>query len=1043
MNNRHTKQPGFILPALIVFSLVLMSVGLVVVQYVASSTNSVQSSYYNNTAKEAANAGAMFAYSCIRNDATNDARWSTPVVTTTVPLTPDKDCSGATTAAPAYVGRSDSGSWQSTYTVGAVTTDLSGKRFSVEGKVDFFYAGSSTPTRTFTATTNVNIPYDLTASTVPRAVGKAVTQMDSGSNFSCAVANSQLYCWGLNDIGQLGFGDNTNRDRPTLVTTGALGTKRVTSAQVGLINGCATADGRAYCWGVNQRGQLGNGTSPGFLADWDIFALIASTRYQPTKVTGPLDNANVTEVNPSWTTSNNADRSHTCALTNGQVYCWGSNFWAQLAQPKYDGLVNALCVANGWVTATIFFVPSEYLCAQNQNTGGGLIENHDEYLPVPIYGFANRKSGVSGSEANTALLYENRGDGTYGKRVSDLDAGMYGSCLIADGSVYCWGDSQFDIRGSADPTGSLNNKSVNAIKEGTLTGKMATSVAASGTTGCAIADGRLNCWGRLRGDGTNLIVGNDTPKEVALPTSNAQHSIGASSNRYVDKVKSSTEQSGPICATGSGSAFCWGIGSPNTLSPILANQVDYSEAITDMGAGGGVSILFGMAGIPGATCMLANMTPYCVGNNSAGQIGAGFSGVNQANFLRTYNNGPADANTIGLTAGAAATEISAGATHNCAVINGGAYCWGRNNSGQLGVNDTLDRAHPIGVTNLSAIKTVSKVGAGTNHSCAISDGRAWCWGNQQTNKLGNGVTTNTNQTIPVAVTGGANSIQTMNVTDISVGSDHTCAVANSKVFCWGLNTSGQLGQGNTNVQTSVVQVNGLLAGKAVTKVAVGNNFSCAIANGRTYCWGSDANGQLGNGATGSTTVPGLVTTMTGAVTDIQAGTDFACAIEAGIPKCWGSRLNGRLGDNGATTGTQQTPVLVNGMGGSNPRNTTSLSLGTTHACAIANGINYCWGSRADGRLGDNSASSQVATPSATTEVNVSGQFGPQNTPYKVSAGGSGSCAIANARIYCWGANDYGQIGNDVASTTDLLTPTGTTDYTRDTTVVSWNDTVFF
>jgi alpha-tubulin suppressor-like RCC1 family protein len=1042
------RQEGFILPALIVFSLVLMSMGLVTLQYVASSTNSVQSAFYTSMAKEAANAGAAFAYSCLRSsDGTPEWAGVKKVLTPSsncagVNASGGADCSATDTAADtSTLSSASNGSWKSRFSVCEPTMGAGGISFTAKGAVEFFYAGSATPTQTFTATTKVNIPYDLTASTLRRAVGKAVTHIDTGGNYSCAIANSQTYCWGFNGVGQLGFGDNVNRSLPTLMNTGDLTNKRVSTIATGYVQTCATSDGRAYCWGINQRGQLGNGTSPGFLADWGVVALLAATRHTPTKVTGPLNTTNVTKVSPSWSTDDSRDRTHVCALSDGRVFCWGSNFWGQLSQPKYDGLINALCVANGWVSDRIFGIPSAYLCAQPKNTGTTIGSNHDETSPVPLFGFSNRSV-----EDDAALLYENRGNGTYGKRATDLDTGMYGSCLIAEGLTYCWGESQMDIRGSADPTGGLNTKSVNAVKEGSLSGRFSTSVAASGTSGCSVANGRLHCWGRMRGDGFNSLIGNDTPKEVALP--NATWPSGLYqipvTNPYVEKVKSSTEQSGPICGMGNGSIFCWGVGQPNTLSPIMVSLVNNSEAVTDFGTGGGQSFVGGLIGLQGVSCAVANATAYCSGNNTYGQLGLGTTGSSTTTMSRTYNNGPANPNTIGLTEGVAATEISAGENHNCAVINGGAYCWGLNTNGQLGVGDSLNRLHPSGVRNLSGIKSVTKVAAGTSHSCAVSNSQTYCWGNQQYNKLGNGITTDTNQLTPVQVT--ANGLGSMAISDVSVGVNHTCVVANSKVYCWGLNTNGQLGQGNTSTHTTPVEVAGLLSGKAVTKVAVGNNFTCAIANGRPYCWGSDASGQLGNGSGGSSNVPVLVNNLPGASTDIQAGADFACAVEAGIVKCWGSRANGRLGDGGSTSGTQQTPVTVSGMatGGADggPRNATSLSLGSSHACAIINGLSYCWGNRIGGRLGDNTSSSQSTTPSAVLETNAAGAYGPQNTPYRISAGGNGSCAVANARIYCWGAGESGQIGNDLTPA-NVLTPTNTVDYTRDTTIVSWSDSVFY
>lgn len=1023
------KQTGFILPALITLSLLLMSMGLVALQYVAASTNSVQSAFYNNMAKEAANAGASFAYSCLRSNGGSLGAWNT----TQKALTPGTDCDGvnvagggACTSLPdttppdtSRLSTASNNSWTSRFLICQPTLGAGGISYTAKGIVAFYYAGSSTPTRTFTSVTKVNIPYDLTASTVRKAVGKAVTQMESGGNNNCAIANQQLYCWGINNVGQMAQGgsDNTARSAPTLITTGGLANKRVTSTTMGFTNGCAIADGRAYCWGINQRGQLGNGTAPGFLADWDFAALIAATRYQPTQVTGPLAGANVSKVSASWTTDSNADRTHVCALSNGALYCWGSNYWAQLGQPKYEGAVDVLCAASGWVAGYILFVPSSWLCPKPEYTGMSFTDNHDLSSPSPIFGFGSR------AQESQALFYQ--------KRITDFDTGANGSCAIANGSVYCWGENTIQVRGSADPLGGLTTQSVNSLKQGSLSGRYATSVAAAYSSACAVANGQMQCWGRLRGDGVDSVLGNDTPKSVSLPNG----------DKVINKVESSTELAGPICGFGSGDAYCWGYNQPNTTAPIQIGptMLNTSESITDVGTGGGASGFFGIGGTPGDSCYVANATIYCIGNNQYGQLGNGTTGAgNFSTFTRTTN-------AIGLTDGKAATDISSGDSHSCAIIDGQPYCWGSGANGKLGTGDSLNRLHPSGVNGLPDTRSSTQVSAGYSHSCSITTGHAYCWGSNASGQVGNGA--NNPQLQAYRVTG--NNLENMAVTDIATGRDHTCVVANSQAYCWGSNTYGQLGNNSTTASSTPVAVRAnsgdALYGKQVTKIVAGDRFTCAIADGQPYCWGERASGKIGNGGStsGNTLLPVAVSNMTGTSTDLQAGPDYACAIEAGIPKCWGENQYYQLGIGNTTD--QTTPAINTTLRGSasNPNNTTSIGLGTSSACAITNGTTYCWGSRANGRIGNGgSTTGNTTTPTAVTEVNSATAFGPQNAPYRVASGGFGSCAIANARIYCWGAGSLGQMGTD-SSPADTTTPSVTADYTRDTTIVSWSNTVFY
>ena len=994
-NNR--QSTGFILPALVIFSMVLMAVGLVVLQYVSSSTNSVQTAFYGNIAKEAANAGAVMGYSCL-HDNNGVAPWTTT-------LTPNTSCTGAVADATRsiYTSQADDLSWRATFTVGAVTTNASGLSFTSTGTVGFYYAGSSTPTRTFTQTTRVNIPNDLSASTVTPAVGEAVTDLSVGFYNTCALANQKLYCWGGSAVGQLGLGDNTNRSTPTLVNTGGITNKRVDAMSMGALQGCALSEGRAYCWGINTRGQMGNGTAPGFLADtWDVAALLTATRNPPTKVTGALDTVNTTSIAPSWTNTTNGDRTSICAVSNGKVYCWGSNNWASLGQPKYGGLVDALCVANGWVSDTIFGFPSEYLCAKPLNTGITPFDNYDASSPTPVFGFSNRK------QEDKSLLYN--------QRVTDIDAGQYGPCVIANGKVYCWGSSYVDLQLTNDPFGSTNLRS-SALKTGGLSGLYATDIASGSDTACAIANGRGYCWGRLRGNGV------DSNNTAPLLVSSIPSTVALTS------AESSGEISGPLCLNGSGNSYCWGYSQPNTLTPQTISTPD-NAAITDVGTGGAMSSSYGLvSGAYGNLCYVANASSYCRGNNSLGQIGDGTtSSTPSATFQKASN--------IGLTSGQAATAITSGDRHSCALVNGYPYCWGYNASGQLGTNDTANKTHPYGVRNLPDTKTTTSIDAGTNHTCAVANGQAYCWGSNASGQLGTNDTANRTSATLVNI----GDMIGKNVTAISAGRDHTCAVANGQAYCWGSNTYGQLGRGNTTSSLSPVAVStsGALSGKAVTAISVGDRFTCAIADGQPYCWGERANGKIGNGGvtTGNTTSPVLVSNMTGTSTDIQTGPDYACALEAGIPKCWGRNNTYQLGLGNITD--QTTPQTISGMGA---RNTTSLSLGTSHACSVSNGYLFCWGSRANGRIGNSGTTTgSTTTPVQLPENTGAGLIGGNN-PRLVSAGGSGSCAIANAKIFCWGAGSLNQIGNDGVA--DAIQPTQTGSYTRDITVISWSDTIFY
>ena len=137
---------------------------------------------------------------------------------------------------------------------------------------------------------------------------------------------------------------------------------------------------------------------------------------------------------------------------------------------------------------------------------------------------------------------------------------------------------------------------------------------------------------------------------------------------------------------------------------------------------------------------------------------------------------------------------------------------------------------------------VQSVSSGSSHVCAlVHNGGAWCWGYNNNGQLGDGNTSNSST--PVAVTG-----VPLNMAQIAAADDHTCALlVNETVKCWGLNSAGQLGDGTTSNSSTPVAVAGLTD---VAQIAVGDAYSCALlASGDVQCWGFNNLGELGNGST--------------------------------------------------------------------------------------------------------------------------------------------------------------------------------------------------
>lgn len=338
-------------------------------------------------------------------------------------------------------------------------------------------------------------------------------------------------------------------------------------------------------------------------------------------------------------------------------------------------------------------------------------------------------------------------------------------------------------------------------------------------------------------------------------------------------------------------------------------------------------------------------------------------------------------------------DISAGSDHTCAIqgsspsaTTGTVFCWGKARS--IGNGTDNDSWVPVLVSSNDGFTNtaVSKVAAGGNTTCAIEGGSVWCWGGAGgfAGSLGNGTVNSSSLPIKVLPNGsGADAFSNNgNVTDVDASFARTCAIESGKVFCWGYENDA-LGLGGQSATPSASYANrvadsatpGFRAATA-TKLHMGFNFHCAVAGGQLWCWGYGSSGELGEGGNGSSNRPVLVgnsspgTEFTNAsLSSVFMGDSHGCAIVSGTLSCWGRGADGRLGNGG--TSNQSLPAAVQAGDGfvNNTSAVTSGAASDRHTCAIEGGRLYCWGANTDGRLGNSSnTSSNLPVRVSTSEV---------------------------------------------------------------------------
>jgi len=472
---------------------------------------------------------------------------------------------------------------------------------------------------------------------------------------------------------------------------------------------------------------------------------------------------------------------------------------------------------------------------------------------TPDYTFSSTESGTItyGGSCSSSTTSAISGNNTI--TLSSLSDGTYADCTIKVSITVTTNKSVTNLSDSLTIT-SFTVSSSDASSS-------ANPIAAGAFHNCAILDNAsVKCWGRSNlgnlGIGTTDDRGNE-PGEMA-----ALSSINLGTGRTATSISGGNVHT---CALlDNASVKCWGHGGNGRLGQ--GNTNDLGDGANEMGdnlpsidLGTGRTATATAAGGAHSCAILDNGSVKCWGKNAHGQLGLDYTPDNLGHQPGEMGD---NLSSINLGTGRTATAIAAGIFHSCAILdNGSVKCWGNNNYGQLGIDNTTQMGDSSGeMTQLTGInlgtgRTATAIAAGRSHTCAILDNTSVkCWGRNNYGNLGIDNTTDMGKTSgSMAVLPSIDLGTGRTATAIAAGFYHSCAILdNASVKCWGKNGRGQLGidsvhtKGNVSGDMAALSSINLGTGRTATAIAAGERHTCALLdNASVKCWGENGHGQLG------------------------------------------------------------------------------------------------------------------------------------------------------------------------------------------------------
>ena len=683
-----------------------------------------------------------------------------------------------------------------------------------------------------------------------------------GANHLCAIdVDHRLFCWGDEGHGKLA-GPGTGVQLPQRVGTAAWN-----AVAAGNDHTCALSDsGVPWCWGLDNLGQVSGTPGPDVVAP-QLAAL---------PVTAPAAFDEIT-----------VGSQHSCARAGDAIYCWGNPNAAQgvatggfAPAPVPGGPWRA--VSAGWVHTCAVDAVGGVWCWGGNNVGQVATQNPGVLAPTAlgIPGVALRVSaGVARScaviapdaQATTGAIWCWGGGSVApfpgpavevrGTEWTDVVVGNSIVCGLHTGGATCWGISQAGGFGDGvwaeaiPPTGASTVIPADAVAIG---------LGIDGEENvCVRQAGDVRCWGDNRGGQLGAPRSyHPTPIVVAASTTWTSLAVGASHTCATDATHG---------------VWCWGADDAGqvTRTPSATDQpVPVAEPFTTLEVKGeGRRMVAGLD----FTCAHGDGGIDCWGTNADGQLGAS-DGALHANHVF-------DATSQGLIGGG-----------HGACRMGPLACWGRINGAQVRTPSAITED----LTNV--LDMTYDISFGDQASCAIAKDHRVCWGYGYHGQLGDGVDAGSGSG-PVA----PRQFTDDSYTAISIIGQHACATTmGATMKCWGTDYSFESGQQVPNQQVLLTPTSIVMPGainlSGCMAVAAGGAFSCGLCTSTPWCWGANTSGELGRGPDASR-LDGIAqpAAMPAGNTwrELGAGGTHACALSTtGTLACWGLGVRGQLGDGG-------------------------------------------------------------------------------------------------------------------------------------------------